>query len=86
MNKSIVADPTVESNTRGRRQTFGWESLTAAELRVVGLAVEGLTNQEIAERLFVSRRTIATHLEHVFEKLSLSTRVKLAVEATRRFG
>ncbi|MGH2813482.1 MAG: response regulator transcription factor [Actinomycetota bacterium] len=49
-----------------RRPTFGWESLTEAELRVVGLAAEGLTNRQIGERLFVSRRTVATHLEHVF--------------------
>lgn len=65
---------------------FGWESLTEAEVRVVGLAAEGLTNPEIAQRLVVSRRTVATHLEHVFQKLGISTRVKLAVEATRRMS
>lgn len=69
---------------RHRRASFGWESLTGAELRVVGLAAEGLTNREIAARLFVSRRTVATHLEHVFQKLGFSTRVRLAVEAALR--
>lgn len=69
---------------RFRRPSFGWESLTEAELRVVGLTAEGLTNREIAERLFVSRRTVATHLEHVFQKLGFSTRVTLAAEAARR--
>lgn len=68
------------------RPTFGWESLTEAELRVVGLTAEGLTNREIAERLFVSRRTVATHLEHVFQKLGFSTRVSVAAEAARRLG
>jgi DNA-binding CsgD family transcriptional regulator len=68
------------------RPSFGWESLTEAELRVVGLTAEGLTNREIAERLFVSRRTVATHLEHVFQKLGFSTRVRLAAEAVRRLG
>jgi DNA-binding CsgD family transcriptional regulator len=69
---------------RQRRPSFGWESLTEAELRVVNLAAEGLTNREIAERLFVSRRTVATHLEHVFQKLGFSTRARLAAEAARR--
>lgn len=71
---------------RRARPSFGWESLTEAELRVVGLTAEGLTNREIAERLFVSRRTVATHLEHVFQKLGFSTRVRLAAEAVRRLG
>jgi DNA-binding CsgD family transcriptional regulator len=69
---------------RYRRPSFGWESLTEAELRVVGLTAEGLTNHEIAERLFVSRRTVATHLEHVFQKLGFSTRARLAAEVGRR--
>jgi DNA-binding CsgD family transcriptional regulator len=67
-----------------RRPSFGWDSLTPTELRVVGLAAEGLTNGQIAERLFVSRRTVATHLEHVFQKLGYANRVELAAEATRR--
>lgn len=69
-----------------RRPRFGWESLTEAELRVVVLAAEGLTNRQVAERLFVSRRTVATHLEHVFQKLGFSTRARLAAEAVRRLG
>ena len=69
-----------------RRPRFGWDSLTEAELRVVVLAAEGLTNRQVAERLFVSRRTVATHLEHVFQKLGFSTRARLAAEAVRRFG
>jgi DNA-binding CsgD family transcriptional regulator len=67
-----------------RRPSFGWESLTATELKVVDLAVTGLTNREIAERLFVSRRTVATHLEHVFQKLDHVNRVELTADAARR--
>jgi DNA-binding CsgD family transcriptional regulator len=67
-----------------RRPSFGWESLTPTELRVTGLAAEGLTNRQIAERLFVSRRTVATHLEHVFQKLGHANRVELAGEVVRR--
>ena len=73
-------------NDRCQRPSFGWESLTEAELRVVGLTAEGLTNREIAERLFVTKRTVATHLEHVFQKLGFSSRVKVAAEAVRRIG
>lgn len=68
------------------RSAWGWDSLTDAELKVVGLTAEGLTNREIAERLFVSRRTVATHLEHVFCKLGVSNRVRVAAEAARRLG
>jgi DNA-binding CsgD family transcriptional regulator len=67
-----------------RRPTFGWESLTPTEVRVVDLVAEGMTNPEIAERLFVSRRTVATHLEHVFQKLGHANRVELAADAARR--
>ena len=80
------ATATSERHGRHRRPSFGWDSLTEAELRVVELAAEGLTNRQVAERLFVSRRTVATHLEHVFQKLGFSTRVRLATEAVRRLG
>ena len=68
------------SRTR-RRASAGWESLTETELRVVRLLGEGLTNRQIGERLFVSRRTVETHVGHVFRKLQLSTRVELAAAA-----
>jgi DNA-binding CsgD family transcriptional regulator len=68
----------------GRRPTFGWDSLTPSELRVVALVTEGRTNREIGEQLFVSRRTVATHLEHVFRKLGHANRVELAADVTRR--
>jgi DNA-binding CsgD family transcriptional regulator len=70
---------------RGRPQ-FGWDSLTPTEHRVVDLAAEGLTNPQIGERLYVSRRTVQTHLAHVFTKLGISSRAQLAAEATRRRG
>lgn len=63
---------------RGRRAVNGPESLSQAELAVVRLVGEGLTNKEIAERLFVSHRTIDTHVSHAFAKLGVTGRVALA--------
>ncbi|HET6864896.1 MAG TPA: AAA family ATPase [Solirubrobacteraceae bacterium] len=73
---------------RGRRQRprSGWESLTETELRVVRLAAERLTNPEIAERLFISRRTVQTHISHALTKLGVASRRDLAAEAVRQAG
>jgi len=61
----------------------GWASLTPTERDVVRLVSEGLANNEIAARLFVSPRTVQTHLTHVYSKLGLTSRVQLAQEAAR---
>lgn len=50
------------------------ECLTERELEVLQLVAEGLTNREIARRLFISPSTVRTHLEHVFEKLGVGSR------------
>jgi DNA-binding CsgD family transcriptional regulator len=67
-----------------KRPSTGWGSLTPTERNVVRLVSEGLSNKDIAAKLFVSPRTIDTHLTHVYTKLDLSSRVQLAQEATRR--
>jgi ATP/maltotriose-dependent transcriptional regulator MalT len=67
-----------------RRAEFGWRSLTPAEETVARLAAEGLTNPQIGERLFVSRRTVQTHMAHVFEKLGISSRSLLGAEVARQ--
>lgn len=69
--------------TRRAAATTGWASLTDSELRVVRLVSEGLTNREVADRLFISRYTVDSHLRHVFAKLGLSSRVELAAAALR---
>lgn len=67
------------TGARPRREALsGPAALTAAEHRVAGLAVEGYGNRAIAERLYVSRRTVETHLTHVFQKLGVSHRGELA--------
>jgi len=71
--------------TRGRPR-IGWASLTPAEHAVAGLVAEGLSNPQIGERLYISRRTVQTHLAHMFAKLDIATRAQLAVDVTRHRG
>ena len=76
---------------RGRRVTHrraqsGWQSLTPSEQAVVNLVAEGLSNPQIGQRLYVSRRTVQTHLAHVFAKLRITSRTQLAAEAIRHRG
>jgi DNA-binding CsgD family transcriptional regulator len=66
-----------------KRPTSGWASLTPTERDVVRLVSEGLANNDIATRLFISPRTVQTHLTHVYTKLGLTSRVQLAQEAAR---
>jgi DNA-binding NarL/FixJ family response regulator len=67
-----------------KRPTTGWASLTPMEQDVVRLVQEGLGNKDIGARLFVSPRTVQTHLTHVFAKLGLTSRVQLVQEAGRQ--
>jgi DNA-binding CsgD family transcriptional regulator len=52
--------------------------LTVTEQRVSALVRDGLTYREIGERLFISRRTVETHVAHVFTKLGIASRRELA--------
>lgn len=77
---AAMRDVGIRRGSRARRQrpTVGWASLTPTEESVARLTVEGLTNPQIAERLFVSKYTVQTHLSHIFGKLGISSRVELA--------
>ena len=68
---------------RGKRARplTGWNSLTPTERRVVGLAAEGLSNPQIAERMFIARGTVKVHLSHIYEKLDVASRTQLAAKA-----
>jgi predicted ATPase/class 3 adenylate cyclase/DNA-binding NarL/FixJ family response regulator len=84
---ALSTEETIAYSQRGRgerkRPTSGWGSLTPTERDVVRLVSEGLANNDIATRLFVSPRTVQTHLTHVYTKLGLTSRVQLVQEAAR---
>jgi DNA-binding CsgD family transcriptional regulator len=61
-----------------RDSDFGWASLTATENRITALVRDGLTNREIGTRLFVSPRTVQTHVSHILQKTGLRSRVEIA--------
>ena len=66
------------TGARPRREMLsGLESLTASERRIAELAASGQSNPEIAQALFVTRKTIETHLGHVYTKLHISSRDQL---------
>ncbi|ROV68745.1 ATP-binding protein [Streptomyces globisporus] len=60
-----------------RRVPLAWSQLTLSEVKVAQLVAEGLTNREVATRLFLSPHTVDSHLRHIFSKLGLSSRVAL---------
>jgi DNA-binding CsgD family transcriptional regulator len=57
---------------------LGWESLTDTERRVVALVADGLTNREVATRMFLSHHTVDFHLRRIYRKLEIGSRVHLA--------
>jgi DNA-binding NarL/FixJ family response regulator len=72
------------SHAKHRQAQTGWDSLTPTETKVAALVEEGMTNPEIAARLFLSRRTVATHVSHILKKLNVNSRIDIAREAALR--
>jgi DNA-binding CsgD family transcriptional regulator/tetratricopeptide (TPR) repeat protein len=67
------------------RPASGWFSLTPGEREISALVAQGLTNRQIAQRLFVSRHTVDFHLRHIFRKVGVNSRVEL-VRLSDEFG
>jgi DNA-binding CsgD family transcriptional regulator/tetratricopeptide (TPR) repeat protein len=67
-----------------RRARRGWDSLTPAEAKIAALVAQGMTNPQIAARLFLSHRTVATHVSHILGKLDVRSRIDIAREAADR--
>jgi DNA-binding CsgD family transcriptional regulator/tetratricopeptide (TPR) repeat protein len=75
---SLIDSPTVDAPEPGL--------LTPRQLEVAELLSQGLSNRQIAERLVVTERTVASHIEHILDKLDLSSRTQIALWAARPLG
>jgi DNA-binding CsgD family transcriptional regulator len=71
-------------HAKHRRARSGWDSLTATEITIATLVEEGLSNPEIAAKLLLSRRTVATHVSHILKKLDIHSRTDIARESALR--
>jgi DNA-binding NarL/FixJ family response regulator len=59
------------------------DNLTPREKRIVGFLLQGLSNKEIAQKLFTSDKTVRTDLSRIYEKTGCSNRLKLALQLER---
>lgn len=72
-------DELLAAGARPRRERLrGLDALTASELRVARMAADGMSNREIAQALFITIRTVTTHLGHAYQKLDIVGREQLA--------
>jgi len=87
---ALSLDEAVAYLRRGRgerkRPSVGWASLTPSEIDVARLVAEGLTNKDIAAKLFISPRTVQAHLTHTYAKLGVTSRVELTRETLDRIS
>ncbi|GAA3218217.1 helix-turn-helix transcriptional regulator [Actinocorallia longicatena] len=77
--------PALVPSARAQETPTALDALTRREREVAALVAEGLSNREIAGRLFISKRTADAHVEHILSKLGISSRVLIAglLEAAR---
>ncbi len=80
--KSVVADYLRRIAEGGDRSRY--DGLTPREREILTLIAEGLSNQEMAERLYISIKTVQTHRAHIMEKLNLHNRTELVRYAIRK--
>ncbi len=72
------------SRRRGGGGPDALEALTAREMDVLRLAARGMTNREIADRLFISVRTVQVHLSHIFAKMEVGSRTEAVLRALQQ--
>ncbi|MFB4280765.1 MULTISPECIES: response regulator transcription factor [unclassified Nonomuraea] len=83
-NSSAITGSAMRVRVRWMAWPTAIPTLTPTERTVAEYAVQGLSNPEIAARLFVSRGTVKTHLAHVYAKLHVANRTELAGQAADR--
>jgi DNA-binding CsgD family transcriptional regulator len=71
-------------HVKHRQARSGWDSLTPTEMKIAAFVGDGLSNPDIAARLLLSRRTVATHVSHILKKLDVHSRTDIARESALR--
>jgi DNA-binding CsgD family transcriptional regulator len=75
----VVLRPARDTHAVGApARPFAWRTLTEREATVASMVGQGLTNRQVASRMFISPHTVNYHLRQIFRKLSISSRVLLA--------
>jgi DNA-binding NarL/FixJ family response regulator len=81
----LYLDPNAARALAGTRTDGRYtEALSERELEIVALVAKGMSNQEIADELFISERTARTHVSHILMKLGLDSRIQAALWALRK--
>ena len=85
--RRLLASEGTGTGTRARRRSAdegtSWEALTRRELQVMRLVTEGMTNSQIASRLFVAEATVKSHVKNAMRKLNVATRTEAGVAFMR---
>jgi DNA-binding NarL/FixJ family response regulator len=84
--RSVAGLVTASSSALSETNEHRLAKLTPREAEVLRLMAEGLGNGEIARRLFISEKTVKVHVSHIFEKLSVGSRVQAVLAATHPHG
>jgi DNA-binding CsgD family transcriptional regulator len=69
---------------RGARATSGWAALTPTEVKVAAMVAHGASTSDIAQDMFLSRRTVQTYISRILTKLDARSRVEIVREAVRQ--
>lgn len=80
---NAIASSKISLGGSGQVQPGVGDNLSQRELEVLSLLVEGLSNQQIADRLIIGLETVKTHIKHILDKLAVSDRTQAAIKALR---
>jgi DNA-binding NarL/FixJ family response regulator len=81
-----IAQDQVMDDGDGKENNEAVKILTRRELEILRLVAEGLTNEEIGKKIFISEKTVKTHLTNIFDKLKVNNRFKAALLIMGRSG
>lgn len=80
LGNTVFQDSVFKSINKKKKEKLDMSELTEREVEVVKLIAEGLTNKEIAERIFLSEGTIKNYISNILNKLNLKQRTQIAIK------